>query len=316
MRNQNEGNLEANVPNYVIGLSREIHISEPGGEESPIQIAITYSNGFGRELLTKVQAEPGDAPVYNDGDLVLDGNGNPELGPTDTRWVGNGRTVFNNKGLPVHQYEPFFDSHPFFTDNEALIEIGVTPTLEYDPLGRNTRTLLPDGSITRVEFSPWFIRTFDPIDTVSQDNENEWFQSYNSEVLPPEIADIFGGNQAQIDRLIQARQRTAQKVLALNDTPTVQHLDSLGRPFVSIAHNRFDYRDDANTNGEYYLPNHSFLDIEGNPQEIWDGRNSENIATENAAITFNQRGQTNTGNNGNLVVNLFPCDEWHPTISR
>ena len=38
------------------------------------------------------------------------------MSPSDIspRWVGTGRTVFNNKGKPVRQYEPFFtDTHRF-----------------------------------------------------------------------------------------------------------------------------------------------------------------------------------------------------------
>ena len=58
-------------------------------------VSVSYSDGFGREIQKKVQAEPG--PLVNKGPTV------------DPRWVGSGWTIFNNKGKPVRQYEPFFD---------------------------------------------------------------------------------------------------------------------------------------------------------------------------------------------------------------
>ena len=62
-----------------------------------IQLSFSYSDGFGREIQKKIQAEPG--PVVDAGPVV-----NP-------RWVGSGWTIFNNKGKPVRQYEPFFTRH-------------------------------------------------------------------------------------------------------------------------------------------------------------------------------------------------------------
>ena len=35
------------------------------------------------------------------------------------RWVGSGWTIFNNKGKPVRQYEPFFSRHPRFRVRRA-----------------------------------------------------------------------------------------------------------------------------------------------------------------------------------------------------
>ena len=65
-----------------------------------VQVSVSYSDGFGREIQKKIQAEPG--PVVEGGPVV------------SPRWVGSGWTIFNNKGKPVRQYEPFFDdTHAF-----------------------------------------------------------------------------------------------------------------------------------------------------------------------------------------------------------
>ena len=81
-------------PVYAAALARETHVSDLGsGQQSEIQISFAYSDGFGREIQQKIQAEPG--PVVA---------GGPDVSP---RWVSSGWTIFNNKGNPVRQYEPF-----------------------------------------------------------------------------------------------------------------------------------------------------------------------------------------------------------------
>ncbi len=74
---------------------------------------------------------------------------------TSDRWVGNGRTVLNNKGLPVKQYEPFFSSTEEYVDEVALVEWGVTPVWSYDPMGRSVLTTLPGGHSRSVDFDAW-----------------------------------------------------------------------------------------------------------------------------------------------------------------
>ena len=70
-------------------------------------------DGQGRTAMTKAQAEAGDAPVRGtDGTLLRDSKGNLVLASSSTRWVGSGKTVYDNKGNPVKAYEPFFDSDP------------------------------------------------------------------------------------------------------------------------------------------------------------------------------------------------------------
>jgi hypothetical protein len=49
-------------PPLAAALARETHFHDPGGPTSRIQIAFSYSDGFGREIQKKIQAEPGDAP--------------------------------------------------------------------------------------------------------------------------------------------------------------------------------------------------------------------------------------------------------------
>src|SRR5690606_18343102 len=158
-------------PNWARTRARVRH----GDPTSPWHESYAYSDGLGRVVLAKVQAEDGPAPAYGpDGDLLLDAAGQPIQAHSTDRWIGTGATVFNNKGLPVRQYEPFFDSRPDYTDEATLVRIGVSPTLHYDALGRVIRTDLPDGASTRVEFDAWRQLDYDANDTVLEPG-NRWY---------------------------------------------------------------------------------------------------------------------------------------------
>ena len=128
-----------------------------------------YSDGFGRVIQQKVQAEPGPVPQRDaTGQVIVDADRQPVMtdDDVDPRWVGSGWTVFNNKGKPVRQYEPFFtDRHDFEFD----VRIGVSPVLCYDPVGRVVATLHPNHTYEKVVFDPWQQATWDVNDTVTTD---------------------------------------------------------------------------------------------------------------------------------------------------
>jgi hypothetical protein len=123
-------------PNYVHMFAREKH----GADNPRWQESYVYSDGCGSVIMIKKQAEPGKAKKWND---VLK---QVEEVDADPRWVGNGRTIFNNKGNPVKQYEPYFSITQEHENEDDLVETGVTPIMYYDPLGRNIRTEFPNGN--------------------------------------------------------------------------------------------------------------------------------------------------------------------------
>ena len=123
------------------------------------------------------------------------------------RWVGSGWTVFNNKGKPVRQYEPFFtDTHRFEFD----VRIGVSPVLFYDPVERVVATLHPNHTWEKVVFDPWRQETWDVNDTVLMADPK----------TDPDVGDFFGRLPSTSavpahlacladDRLTQRRRRSA-----------------------------------------------------------------------------------------------------------
>ena len=79
--------------------------------------------------------------------------GGPVVNP---RWVGSGWTIFNNKGKPVRQYEPFFSQLPTKGHQfEFGVQVGVSPILCYDPVERVVATIHPNHTYEKVVFDPW-----------------------------------------------------------------------------------------------------------------------------------------------------------------
>ena len=86
-------------------------------------------------MMKKVQAEPGIAKqvtVNPDDTYSVSDVNTAALNPKQLRWIGNGRTVLNNKGNAVKQYEPYFSITHQYEDLKELVETGVTPILYYD----------------------------------------------------------------------------------------------------------------------------------------------------------------------------------------
>ncbi|NOU14708.1 MAG: hypothetical protein HOO92_12230 [Methylococcaceae bacterium] len=114
------------VSAHVYTIARETHDADlVPGQQTKVQHSFSYSDGFGREIQKKIQAEPGN----------VNGSFRP------SRWVGSGWTIFNNKGKPVRQYEPFFSATHTF---EFAKQQGVSPILFYDPVERVISTLHPN----------------------------------------------------------------------------------------------------------------------------------------------------------------------------
>jgi RHS repeat-associated protein len=231
-------------PACACGIVREQHVSQLApGEQSPLQASFEYSDGMGSVVVKKVQAEPEKA-------------GQP------IRWVASGKTILNNKGKPVKQYEPYFSAPAVGHKYEEPIEVGVTPIIYYDAAGRTVRTEMPDRSFSRVEFSPWHVRTFDPNDTVKK---SQWYTDRN----PPNPDQPLPRNPITGEFLVTPEQRAAWLAAQHADTPALTILDSLGRDVIAIAHNRV--KDAAGVLEERHLT-FTKLDAEGKPMWIRDAR--------------------------------------------
>ena len=230
-------------PATVYTLARETHHADlAAGATAGTQHGFSYSDGLGREIQLKRQA---------------------------AAWIGSGWTVFNNKGKPVRQYEPFFtDTHRFEFD----VKIGVSPVLFYYPAGRLAGTLHPNRTWEKTVFNPWRQEIWDVSDTVlvadpkTDADVGGYFRRLSgADYLPTWYAERQDG------ALGEAGQDAATKAAMHAATPSVVYADPLGRSFLSVAHNRFT-RDDNRQVDEFYRTRAVF-DIEGNQRGAIDSRN-------------------------------------------
>lgn len=237
-------------PACVCAIARETHVSELApGVDSALQTAFEYSDGLGSVLARKVQAAPA-------------GPGQP------LRWVVNGKVILNNKGKPVKKYEPYFSpsGHQF----EEPMEVGVTSVLYYDAAARAVRTEMPNGTFSRVEYSPWVVRTFDSNDTV---RDSKWYLDRN----PPDAGQPLPRDPLTGRLLVTEDQRATWLAARHADTPSLAALDSLGREVIAVAHNRMKDPSGSHTfGGEQWRDDFSLtftrLDAEGKPLWIRDAR--------------------------------------------
>jgi RHS repeat-associated protein len=246
-----------NRPAGVAVLARETHASDLAtGQRTKIQRRFSYCDGFGRAVQHKRQAAPG--PVTD---------GGPEA---EHRWIGNGWTVFNNKGQPVRQYEPFYTATQEFEFARAE---GVSPVLFYDPAGRVIVTLTPDDCYAKTTFDPWHQDAWDFADTVLLDPRTEPdVAGYTSRYLVA-LSEAAGGWATWYARradggLGRAAQRAARQTARYAaSTPTRSWLDSLGRTFLTVEHNRV--QDSAGLTDQF-CRTRCILDIQGNEHEARD----------------------------------------------
>ena len=256
--------LRDGEPPYAATLVRETHVSDPAPQDGlKVQVGFSYSDGFGREIQKKIQAERGR--------LDPDDENSPVVNP---RWVGSGWTIFNNKGKPVRQYEPFFDD----THNFKFARIvGVSPVLFYDPVERVIATLHPNHNYEKVVFDPWRQETWDVNDTVALDpRTDDDIKGYTEAYFKTQTADwktwlqqraIDPANPPADTQSLPPEKRAAVRTLPHAGTPAVAYFDTLGRSFLTIA----DNGKDANGNEQKYRTRVEF-DIEGNQRAVIDAK--------------------------------------------
>jgi len=229
-------------PIYSVTLTRETHLSEvPGGSVSKIQVGFSFTDGFGREIQRKVQAEP-------------------EMGSIGLRWVGSGWVVYNNMGKPIKSYEPFFTLTQKF---EFARQQGVGSTLFYDPMERVVATLHPNFTYEKVVFDPWEQVTWDANDTVLEANpENDPdVGDFFSRLPPAEFLPTWYSSRIN-DPTRPEEQNAARKAAKHAATPSTSFLDTLGRIFLVVQ--------DNGPQGKYNM--NIELDIEGNQLAVRDAQ--------------------------------------------
>jgi RHS repeat-associated protein len=244
--------MNTGKPVVVAAIAREQHAAE--NPDAPVQIGFEFSGGMGEVIMQKAQAEPGKAKrvtINDDHTINIEEVDTSSGADPQLRWIGNGRTIVNNKGNAVKQYEPFFSVSWNFEAHKELVETGVTPIMYYDAAGRLIKTELPNGTFTKVEFDAWKQVSFDPNDTLL---DSAWYRKRTDASRSDYINKPY-------------EKEAAEKAIRHANTPGVMHFDTLGRPVLSVEHNR-----NSETNEDGFYHTKVLLDTEGNLRSVTDAR--------------------------------------------
>lgn len=249
--------LHSGKPAAVASIVREEHFQK--NNNSPVRLSFEYSSGLGQIVMTKVQADPGTAKrvlVNQNNTYTVAEIDTAALQPRQLRWTGSGRTVLNNKGNAVKQYEPYFSVTHQYEDLKELVETGVSPLMYYDAPGRLVKVEMPDGTFSKTEFNSWQQSFYDPNDTIL---ESPWYHQRTNRLIDAEL--IAEGKDPVQEKT------AADKAAQHAHTPNVQCLDTMGRPVLSIEHNK-----NIRTGADEFYHLQLKLDLEGNLQSATDAR--------------------------------------------
>ncbi|WP_454836029.1 SpvB/TcaC N-terminal domain-containing protein [Pseudomonas lini] len=141
-------------PVHSVILSADRYPDDP--VPAQIQIVKACVDGFGRALQTQRLVEPNMAyAVANDGSLIVE-NGEFLQVFADPRWRISERVEYNNKGLPVRQFRPFFANTHGYVNDHSLRLLGYFDQLFYDVLGRPIKLINAKGYFSRETYHPWY----------------------------------------------------------------------------------------------------------------------------------------------------------------
>ncbi|MFV8800307.1 SpvB/TcaC N-terminal domain-containing protein [Yersinia sp. LJYL362] len=137
-------------------------------EKQQHQQMIVCSDGFGRALQSAQRVEAGEAYIRQENGHLLTKNNQPAVETTDQRWVVSGRVEYDNKGLAIRAYQPYFlDNWRYISDDSARTDT-YADTHVYDPLGREIKVITAKGYLRRAQYFPWFVISEDENDTAAE----------------------------------------------------------------------------------------------------------------------------------------------------
>ncbi|KAK7178237.1 hypothetical protein PSPO01_15714 [Paraphaeosphaeria sporulosa] len=212
-------------------------LAETFGEqiERKSQIAISYQDGSGRVVQQKSQAE-------------------------NKQWRVSGWQVFNNKGLPVQEYEPFIDDTHKYTAN---VVVGHSTLTFYDCLSRPIATLYPNHTWSGQVYHTWGGLVYDMNDLIEKDPSKDLPEGFNLHTAisrldtaaykPSWLEQRHGGGMGKDE------QTAARNAVAHGEKPVKLFFDSFGKVFLTV-------RD----TGSQQLLERAISDVQGNAISTMD----------------------------------------------
>jgi RHS repeat-associated protein len=196
---------------------------------------VEYSDGFGRLLQTRTQAEDilfGD-PSFGGGVLVLDQSvamgdtvGRQRADDNSPNVIVSGSQIYDNKGRIVEKFERFFSTGLDYSAPDDS-QLGRKVNMFYDPRGQVIRTLNPDGSEQRVIYGI-------PVDLTNPDRFAP---------TPWEVYNYDANDLAPVSKGPDGKSLINAAPASHHFTPSSIVIDALGRTIESIARNGSDRPD-------------------------------------------------------------------------
>lgn len=129
--------------------------------------SLTFSDGFGRVLQQSVRHVSGEAWKRGaDGSLVTDATGVPVVEVTNFRWAVSGRVEYDNKGLVVRSYQPYYLNDWRYVSDDSARDDAWADTYYYDPTDRLVQVVTALGYLRQSQYFPWFSVSEDENDTL------------------------------------------------------------------------------------------------------------------------------------------------------
>lgn len=121
-------------------------------------------------MQSKQKVEPGQAYAVDDqGNLSITG-GQPAQVQAAERWRVSERVEYNNKGLAVRVYRPYFADKYRYINDESFRQFGYSDQQFYDPLGRPTKTITASGYWRRHTYLTWY--------SISEDENDLYLEAF------------------------------------------------------------------------------------------------------------------------------------------
>lgn len=172
---------------------------EYGGRDIRVSLGVTFFDGAGGELQSKVRTDDG-------------------------RWRSSGRTVVDHRGLPVLQFGAWISGSAGYDAGSGQLMV----RMHYDALDRLVRTDYLDGTHERSEPGTWETTTWDRNDAVLQ---SEWLEANGGRAGMGAVAHADTPTTVRMDvlgRPVAVFQRYRDEAGAMAVVVTRTHLDVSG----------------------------------------------------------------------------------------
>lgn len=137
------------------------------------QQLIVCSDGFGRTLQVAQRVEAGEAYLREEDGSLSKNNSGLTVKTAEQRWAVSGRVEYDNKGLAVRAYQPYFLNDWRYISDDSARQDAYADTHSYDPLGREFQVITAKGYLRRTQYFPWFVISEDENDTAAEVIENK-----------------------------------------------------------------------------------------------------------------------------------------------